>query len=811
MKMRKWILALAWLLASASAQAHVLAVPFPEVGSLQDAHKAAFAIFQTYSVPAIPQITCILATGVASVGGPCATPGSQPVCADNHVVVTRNVTMVNTPSPANRNLNVSVNTFSSGDVGKYIVVPGAAGGGAALETYITAFVDAQNVTLSIPATLPLSGVSTVLTYGADDSPLFKQFNTWAQANQGSSNQVILTLPTNGTCWFGSIQSISGTGLGNGTYFGGINNVILEANGSTLTDQDGSYGYNLGVFGICAAGLTQSNGCSARIKSVSAGASTIELTAASYATGTACPGSGYICRFSVNGWLMVGGIDTQSLWNSPYGYPPNPTYYEWRQITAICINTGPCAGTATLTLDRPLTNTYLDTWPSYNTGTTGGGCCEADPGGPATIWSIPSVWNSTAEFRNVTISQFQNTNTIRRNVTFRNMISAPYGGALTGPIPSQTENWSAYNSSFISMEADKIVGTFTLDTVTANIIHCQSRSIDTTFIRNSTFSNQLAGCGRRTEVTDSTMAALYVGPTSYGGGAETFICTRCNVASFSYGGSGYGHGPQSDYSMSGGVISFANTAVSGSDPASRIFSPLPGNLLYKVGGSFAGTIGLIRPTALTQDPTNTYVQTNEAGGFPTWSGGIVSMNVVPAAKFTNDNPNSASDPFFKANSLQNGCPALVPMNSCGATTYSPTGPGNLTSIAAMGKIVDLTIDVTTAATAVGSITVNPTAQFNQDTVKQSNWTGYNWLPVINLKVAGKRVYTNAGSGTGAWTCDTGGGPVAGGCSGDTVTGSGLPPEQVWIKDSIQPSVLGTISGGVTPTFKISIQTDQGVVP
>lgn len=65
--MRKWILALAGLLVFSGAQAHVSAVPFPDIGSLQDAHKAAFFMPQTYLPSALVRgdVICDLTTGVA--------------------------------------------------------------------------------------------------------------------------------------------------------------------------------------------------------------------------------------------------------------------------------------------------------------------------------------------------------------------------------------------------------------------------------------------------------------------------------------------------------------------------------------------------------------------------------------------------------------------------------------------------------------------------------------------------------------------------------------------------------------------------
>lgn len=47
--------------------------------------------------------------------------------------------------------------------------------------------------------------------------------------------------------------------------------------------------------------------------------------------------------------------------------------------------------------------------------------------------------------------------------------------------------------------------------------------------------------------------------------------------------------------------------------------------------------------------------------------------------------------------------------------------------------------------------------------------------------------------------------------DTINSTnGYPPEAVWIKNGIGPTLAGTMSGGVNPQFTITIETDQGVV-
>ena len=773
MKMLRTLLALAGLLVSASAG------------------YAAFSVIQTYLPPTVSQITCTMATGSASVGGPCTTPPPLGVCNGDMLTVTRTVTMVTTPSPANKNLNVSVNTFTSGDVGKTILVPGAAGGGGTLEAIITAFVDAQNVTLSVAANTALSGVSTSLQYGNDDASVFAQFNVWALANQGSS-QVVQTLPTSGSCWFGTQ---TGGGGGAIKWVAGIKDLVVEGNGTTLDGLTtpwyaGDATANTGS-SICHKGLAEATGCTARIQTVSAGSSTIQLTSASLA-------AGYISRFSATpgatgNSILIAGLNPQATVNpNSAGYPPNPTVFEWRQITAIN------GGTGVITLSTPLTYSYLSTWPNYSSGNAG----ESDAGGPGTIYAMGANWNTRVEYKNLTMKQNGQINGSGRFVTYRNV---SFNGSVTagptnncGAIPSQNETFAAYNTdwAYCTIETDKITSNFILDTATANRIDFQSSSIINFTMSNSTVAGSMIGTAQNNTITDTSFGTFRPGSNAYGNSLKT-VCIRCNVTTFD-GTGGITQNSPTDYSMSGGVISFLNSTADGAGPTNRIFAPLPGNVFYITGGSFAGSIGLFNSQTITQDPTNTFVQTNEAGGFPTFSGYANVLQTHPAPQWTCDA--CTGDAAFVATNIQLGATALKPLAEFSKRTYSPSAQGSPGRLLARGKIVSLTVDVTVAGTAAGALTLRPTAQSVQDTVVQSSWTSFNWLPEINLKQTGTRVITPSGV-----TCNGVSAPT--GCSGDSL-GTALPAA-VWIKESLDPFMVGTPTGN--PTFSIEIKTDQGVVP
>lgn len=84
----------------------------------------------------------------------------------------------------------------------------------------------------------------------------------------------------------------------------------------------------------------------------------------------------------------------------------------------------------ITLDRPLSNANLSTWPNYNQGSN----FEADNGGPATIWAVGNTWNATVEYRGLTINQEGQTYSPARHVTYR----ASHSAEATAAFPHRTD-------------------------------------------------------------------------------------------------------------------------------------------------------------------------------------------------------------------------------------------------------------------------------------------------------------------------------------------------------------------------------------
>ena len=761
--MRKCILALAALLSlTSAASAHIVPpVPFVEIGSLRDVHQAAFAIFQTYAGP--PQIFYnIVSDGGANCSGP-ATAVSRTFDINHTTKV----------------LTTTVDTFASGDVGKAIILPQAGFGTETWTTTIASFTDARNVVLT--ATFKnVSGSTQTIAFGFDASPNFKTFNTWARANQGSSNQVVLAIPNGSHCWFGTTQAI--TGLLINSYFGGINNLIVEGTGATIDATNGS-GFFLGAQGQYEVGLTNVNGKSARLQTVSAGSTSVQLTAASLA-------AGYISRFTVGNTIMVSGLDLQTGWQQNYGVPSNHQFFDWPKITAID------AGTGVISLDRPLTNDYLDTWPEYYNGSSGG----LDQGGPATAYAINPLWDATIEYRGLTIVAGQSYVAVR-NVTFRNVTWT----GCCGTVPSQNETFAVYDSLFDTYaspgwEVDKLIGTVIFDNSTVKRIDFQSSSTNRLVMTNSSITTAMFGTPKNAQITDTFFNLFRPGAWTNGASTGSLVCTRCDVTDFQFNGGLNQNFASSVFAMSGGVITVANVDNTGANgPPHRLF--VPGNNIYLTTTGYA-SVGLLQTTTQTQDATNVYTQTNDAGGFPGLAGYTPQWIVHPAPQFTCDA--CTGDPELVATNIQSGATPLAPLGEYSSRENLTLGTPFVTAatLQVRGKISSLTINVTTAYNGTGSATMFAAAPFGLTTIKQSDWTTFSWHPQINLKQVGERVLTPSGV-----TCDGVAAPT--GCSGDNL-GTALP-EAVWIQNGLGVGLGTSLSAGTTPVVTITARTDQGVVP
>jgi hypothetical protein len=577
---------------------------------------------------------------------------------------------------------------------------------------------------------------------ADDSRAFAAFNTWARTQ---TVPVQLRIPSGSICSFRTTTAQ--------WWAKGIKNLLVLGHGATISNDGG--GFFLG-----ASGIVQDNAHSARIATVTAGASSVQLLTARQTS-----------LFAVGRYALITGFDLQG-----YGYPPNPHFFEYVQITGVD------PGTGTITFAAPLKNTYESTWPLYFAGNR----FEADQGGPATLYALDPSWDTTIEYRGLTVvnNNYQ-TYANGKSITYRDMVFTGKNCA----VPTQNLLWQAINTnmSSCSMEADKLVDTMVLNGVTIASIAFQSSSINLLKMSNTTATNWINGTPKKAIISDSTIATFHPGTYAYGR-TDEIVCSNCVLPAISIMGM-FVKGPNSagvntGYKMKNGVIIIPNSQ----GPAAWA---IPGtNLMW--GGPYE-TETAFQVVDVTQDARNTYVKTTLSGGFPqvpTYSTALF-VRVHPAPKFTCSTCTGSEDAIDLSQA-----PAGAPIYSYSKRTYDGSLVGNAIPAKVWGKLVSMKLNVSTPYTGAGnSVTLNITGQFIYPTV-QTNGATYQYVPVINLRAPGSRVVTPSS--------------VAGQLSGDSNLSV---PEAVWFSGATAPHMNTNISGespAVWPRITVEITTDQGVL-
>lgn len=668
---------------------------------------------------------------------------------------------------------------------------------------------------------------------ADDAAAFAAFNDWAVNTWQASHTGLIQLfiPSGKACELITDQT---SGSSDSALFAkGILKLRISGYGATLGDGGGN-GFQLGGFGICHKGIAESDGCSARIATVSAGATNVTLLNSALNT-----------RFTIGQWVIVTGLDLQG-----FGYPPNAHYFDYAKVSGI--------SGATISLDRTLAYSYKSTWPVYFAGSN----LEADQGGPGTIYALDPSWDTEVEVRGLTIAKATAlTYANGRSITYRDVI---FTGSGCG-VPTQNLSWSVINGTMTgcSIEADKLVGLVSFTGGVLNTIEFQSSSINALSMSGITVSGHIGGTPKAVSISNSTLASFFPGALGYGR-TDTVVCNVCAIADIGVRGvldKGAGdNGVNNTYSMSGGIITVPNVvsvssaanngsglirltvtstsafitgkyasvgASSGDASCSGTWQltiidathvdlvgstfvatcsgsmgnvplrwAIPGTNLFWTGQFTSETA--FRVVDVTQDASNTYVQTTLAGTFPgvPLDTGKLYIQVHPAPQFTCTSCTGAVDAVDLSQA-----PAGAPIYSYSRRTYTGNtigfDGGPISTMALWGAISSLTFNVSTAYTGINNpLTYHWPAVFDNYPSLKADFSVYNYAPIINLRASGTRVVTPAG--------------VTGTQSGD----SGLAvPEAVWFTEGASAGASADISGenpSVWPSVTVTIQTDQGVV-
>ncbi len=176
-----------------------------------------------------------------------------------------------------------------------------------------------------------------------------------------------------------------------------------------------------------------------------------------------PGT-FLGDFSVGSWVQINGFDPQG-----FGFPPNPIFWEYRQITAIV--------GAVLYFTAPLINTYRHQWPQFLDPRPG---LDNDVGGPATVVAMSVAWDAEMYITDCTIDVSGPWYGDARTEWFNNVefLSTP-------AIPSVATSSKWIGCTFANLiEVDKVLDYVEYSNCTINtIVQIQSRSCGQNFVMN----------------------------------------------------------------------------------------------------------------------------------------------------------------------------------------------------------------------------------------------------------------------------------------------------------------------------------------
>lgn|GEM_PF-6342016 len=368
-----------------------------------------------------------------------------------------------------------------------------------------------------------------------------------------------------------------SGTGGAVWASGHTSLDVTATGATLAPEVVLGPNNLTPH----SGIDDAAGISARIKSVSAGATTIELTAASAA-------AGHISRANVGRWMMISGFPIQGVFQAAYGFPPNNQFNDHVLITAVDTTN------KTITFTPALQNSYSSSWPEF---TRGDRTFEIDGAGPATAYFMHADWGAPISYTGGTYTNSQLINVQGRDMTFTGITCDSL------PIyPSLNQTFRLYNSTLsgAQVEADKNNDLVDIQGGTHKQWWWQSSSTRMFTMSGVTITQALNGTPRNAVIDNCSMAGLNMGPTAYGRG-ETFTARNCTITGTIAGGileTGPSDlGMQDCMFMSGGIITLPMCL---GDIATRTFVPdsYGRNVNFWSGNS--GTFGRFRVLSVTAD-------------------------------------------------------------------------------------------------------------------------------------------------------------------------------------------------------------------
>lgn len=549
-------------------------------------------------------------------------------------------------------------------------------------------------------------------------------------------------------------------------FAGINTLTVNGTGASLVaDSNNMFLGSHHMSGIA--------GNSARINSASKGDTQVVLKTDADAS-----------KFEAGKYIAVCAYDTQAN----HSYPINPALFEYALVDSISV-----MSPITLTLDAPITQSYSDTYPEYESGTI----LYPDEGGPATIYAMPSDWGTTNfTFNGLTIingSAIAATIIGGRNIK---LVGCTIGGPNgIWPTINGTLVWDGVTATDLAIgeiEVDKLIANFSIinGSVVTQPLKFQSANVLNFSLLDST-AGDFNGTAKNTIIVNSTVGNLGIGAIAYGV-CDTLNCrdsTISSVANFAARETDLTNASilrardTSAISMSGGVLSMPNSAA----PFRFL---IPGTRCMWAGQRENET--MFNVTDISQDGSNTYVQTDQVGTYPAIpliGGTRIDMVLPPVQK-----------PALFSNCI--GCADVKDWSQTGAVgkhlheytkrVYTLAN-GNLTNpipaTTIWGRIVRISVYVTEQFTT-SPRTLNVFGQFAANALDE-NLSLTEWNAVIDINDPGERTFDPINKWVGTKTLDT-------------LT----DPGNIWFSGTNGPYVSGSITGGDPGSVTIEVITDQG---
>lgn len=718
---------------------------------------------------------------------------------------TANGVLVTTSGTGSRNIAFGSGvSFSGGDVGKAISFWASSIFGNAKGT-IASVSDSTHITLAADlidsnlAAVSLSSASTNLVWGTDNTDALTgasgSWRAWAQTQTNPADPPILEVPDGFYAWRSSQAAGAGpcVGVGNNPTIRGISGNPDACGLYQLQVGEMKLGGDLGI--IANRGLTAANGGirsnSVRLLTANAGASSIFLKDPS---GLDDGGATFGARVAVGRAALITAFDTQGIYNSFIGYPPNAFFYEWRTITAYN------SGTGEVTLDAPLTQTYRDDYPEWGVRTTQFG---SDQGGPATMWIAPDGYNTTLTLENMTLYCFHN----QMGANIRNVVLNNIKCVGPGLYPTVNDNFTANNCVYTQiLEVDKMTNLVTWNNCTIRGLQQQSASPNRMVINGGTVA-KMETC-RDLEMNNVAFideASIIIGVSGYGRTDRVVLNGCTGIASFTRGGvatddlngsSGVGEQQNASdfYSFTGGVIRFLksqNNTASGQGQANLTRWAVPGTWV-----TFDDKY-IDQVDACYEDGTYCYIRFKNTTGWPFTP--VVRILVHPCPDFTMRNCTGTAPQLEDWNQA----PARIPLYSYSKRTLvagatSATALPSATRPFLFGRLVTEKINVTTPYS--GALTIKDNQFANRAYVKRSDYTtASDYGNTVNMNISGERVIRAATTAQNAKSGD----------ALEDLTSLG----EIGFYNSGNSAVVfsANVTNGETPTATIEYVMDQGIPP